>query len=121
MGKKAQCKNDTIKLAYAGACKSCITQCPHWPYRPVCGTNGVTYKSSCHLLNAQCKNTGIMIAYYGRCSTPTTGRPLSTTATTKVPLVVTTLPKISTTEQPISKITTTIKVGPPAVGPPAYK
>ena len=67
----AQCrnkeKNKPIKIAHNGRCKSCTARCGSVPYSPVCGTNGVTYRSSCTFLNAQCRVRGLQLAHRGRC------------------------------------------------------
>ncbi|XP_069691213.1 follistatin [Periplaneta americana] len=51
-------------------CVKCAQRCPPRPAasRQVCGTDGVTYQSACHLQEAAChKGKAIPVAYKGRC------------------------------------------------------
>ena len=51
-------------------CIYCSDTCrtPHGTRRMLCGADGVTYPSSCHLFKATCdKGRSVMLAYKGRC------------------------------------------------------
>ncbi|KAG1677523.1 Follistatin [Nymphon striatum] len=92
---KRECrKNTKISIEYNGRCKKSCTETicsgrkrcvvdqnlrPHcvkcWRpcrtrthVRPICGVDGVTYKSNCHLRQASClKGKAIALAYPGKC------------------------------------------------------
>ena len=64
-----------FSIAISHGCIRPIVDCPRvwlcrlWPWpKPVCGTNGVTYRSECELDKAKCQgNPNLKIDYQGRC------------------------------------------------------
>ena len=49
-------------------CVECDRKCPLTGNSDICGTDGLTYKSACHLREAACaKGKAIPIAYKGSC------------------------------------------------------
>lgn len=77
----ANCKNNDIKLGYKGSCSSDRpippSSCPRtWTclgqYKPVCGTDGITYDNNCYMVIANCRDTSIGFSHRGACDD---GRP----------------------------------------------
>ncbi|XP_013419390.1 agrin [Lingula anatina] len=80
--------NRTVSVASKGYCpyktttpKPCNQNCG-WTYKPVCGSDGRSYRSLCHLQNQACKlqyiGGKLTVKYYGNCKQPTTVKPYTT-------------------------------------------
>ena len=72
---KASCKLDSpLGVTSAGACAAASTACPKGcpkDFRPVCGSNGVTYSNQCLLTVEACTTKAdIMVAHDGPCAAP---------------------------------------------------
>merc|ERR1712126_152334 len=68
-----RCSANTTCIVNCGDCSavcvptpSCDNSCPRI-YRPVCGSNRISYNSFCQLKNAQCRDNSIKLSSYGRC------------------------------------------------------
>ncbi|KAM7345382.1 SPARC related modular calcium binding-like protein magu isoform 2-T2 [Cochliomyia hominivorax] len=48
-------------------CAAKVGECDETKGRPVCGTDGQTYPTRCHLLRVQCKGHPVSIRYRGHC------------------------------------------------------
>jgi len=79
-----ECRNHfdcTLKNQFCGAGNYCRTKgCPQFcdmMYRPVCGTDGKTYTSSCRLNSTACntQNADLAVASQGECAVKTTSPP----------------------------------------------
>ena len=52
----------------AGPGPLCQLDCSEERLRPVCGTDGITYPSRCHLQQAICQGNRVRLDYRGKCS-----------------------------------------------------
>ncbi|KAF0290403.1 SPARC-related modular calcium-binding protein 1 [Amphibalanus amphitrite] len=53
--------------------RRCTPNCDEAQPRPVCGTDGVTYPSRCHLGLAACRGAAVQLQHIGNCVTSSTG------------------------------------------------
>ncbi|KAJ3416987.1 hypothetical protein HDV05_007469 [Chytridiales sp. JEL 0842] len=75
----AKCADDSLTVNFQGTCnaasvlskKSCDRPCPR-NFRPVCGSNGITYGNQCLFNNAQCAQPMLTITSQGECPTKPT-------------------------------------------------